>query len=177
MNGHEHRAPLYAIRRSVILFLLRLGAVQLLLGATYVLWRWLIEQEAVFGGAARAALYAHSWQAFLGVTVVQVLVFFALTLSWYFDFLLILPTEIVHRKGVVARQEQIYPYQNIQALRMRQSVFGRMLNYGTISIFISTLGYELHFHHITNPEEFMETVEQIIHASGEKPAQFLREAH
>ncbi len=176
MNGNaHHHAPLYAIRRSIALFLLKLVAIEMLLSLLHPLWRTIIESPLLFGASSRATLGAVSMRVLLVITLLQGLVFIVMTLRWYFDYLVLMPTEIVHRCGVLAREEQMYPYHNIQAIRMHEPILGRFLNYGTVSIFISTLGYELHFHSLPNPEQFVEMIENIMHASSEKPAEFLRQ--
>ena len=41
---------------------------------------------------------------------------------------------IIYKKGIVRREVLIYPMKRIQGIDVRQSVIGRLLNYGTVIV-------------------------------------------
>lgn len=153
------KTPLYAIRPSIVLFLMRLCTAEIGLELLYLAWVWQID-HLDYSAGARADLHAASSTVLFAVTALQVLLFFVLSSRWYFEYYVIMPAEILHRRGIFARDEQLYPYENIQTLTVHQSLLGRMLNYGTVRIYIPTLGQELRFDEIPSPEQFIEAVER-----------------
>jgi uncharacterized membrane protein YdbT with pleckstrin-like domain len=70
--------------------------------------------------------------------------------------------EVTVRTGLIRRTEQSYPFNNMQSVTVRQDIIGRLVRAGTVSVFIPTLGQELTFHEVENPQDFAEKLKQAL---------------
>lgn len=146
------------IRKSVVLFVLRIIALELLFELVYISWRTGIH-FLPFALETVITLNAVSIVLFLVfVTIVQNIILVFIAWKWVNDFYEIRPDEIVHVTGLISRTEKAYPYRDIQSITIHQGFLGRVFNYGSISLYIPTLGYELSFNEISSPQKFVELV-------------------
>jgi len=74
--------------------------------------------------------------------------------------------ELIMRYGVLRRVEKSYPYKNMQSVIVRQSFLERLVGAGTVSVFVPTLGTDLLFAEVPNPQKFAESIKKAIPDSG-----------
>jgi uncharacterized membrane protein YdbT with pleckstrin-like domain len=148
------------IRGSITLLILRVLFTELIFEFSYIIWRFLIDLN-LFEVSNETQLVINSFSVILFlvlVTVIQTAIIIYIILDWanrYYEFN---SDEIVFKSGVASKQERSYPYRDIQSVRLKQGILGRLLNFGTIEVFIPTLGYDLHFTEIPNPREFVKII-------------------
>ena len=74
--------------------------------------------------------------------------------------------ELIMRYGVLQRVEKAYPFSNMQSVIVRQSVLERLVGAGTVSVFVPTLGTDLFFTEVPNPQRFAESIKKAIPDAG-----------
>lgn len=56
------------------------------------------------------------------------------------------------------KQRKSYPYRDIQSITIHQGFFGKVFNYGSVNLYIPTLGHDLNFTEVSDPATFVELV-------------------
>ena len=92
----------------------------------------------------------------------QISVLVIMLIRWSNETFEIQDKELIIREGVLKRIEKSYPYNNMQSVIVRQSLFERAVGAGTISVFVPTLGKDLLFSEIPNPKQFARILKQAI---------------
>ncbi len=149
------------IRRSVALFVLRVILLELIFEIIYLTWRTIIhylpiplETVVTLNGVSLIIF-------FILVTLIQNILLIVIALNWVSDYYEIREDEVAHVKGIVSKTSRSYPYHDIQSITIHQGFIGRIFNYGEVSLYIPTLGHDLHFREVSSPERFVELVKSI----------------
>ena len=143
----------FITRRTPVLLLIRSLLVIFLLQALYVVIRII--------GPDLELDVSGTW-IFGTIVLLQVAAIALLALRWYFESYEIHRLEVIHRKGVLFRHEEAYPYNNIQKIVSDQSPLGRIYHYGRVKMFVPTLGRDLVFEEIPHPHHFMHTIKHVL---------------
>ena len=147
------------VRRSPAALTLRIIFFELTIELSYlIVSAVLIQSEDIMG----------SWYGI--VRVIISLLFMAIAISavvilvsqWANEGYYLRPNELTVRRGIVNKTETSYPYANMKSVSVQQSAIGRLLNFGDIRILIPTLGREIIFTEISNPQKFAETLKEHI---------------
>jgi uncharacterized membrane protein YdbT with pleckstrin-like domain len=163
MNIQEpiRELPPIVIKKSISLFVLRVITLELVFELIYLSWRGLIHLLP-FSLENLVMVNALSIIFFLVlVTIIQNAVLIFITLNWINNYYEIRSDEIVHITGIFSKTEKAYPYRDIQAVTIHQGFFGRLFNYGSVQLYIPTLGYDLDFNEISSPAKFVELIKNV----------------
>lgn len=155
MNPITHKSPVLLAFKIIILELL-IELVYLLVGAAAQL---LGEQMGY-----ELRLVSPATQLLLLPIQIGVLVF--MLARWSSETYEIRDKEVVMRSGILKRIEKAFPYRNMQSVIVRQSVLERLVGAGTISVFVPTLGTDLLFTEVPNPQQFAESIKKAIPDTG-----------
>lgn len=147
------------VRRSIKLFIMRLILLEILLELVYFFITGLVEVAERSNGV--------DWR---GVPqIVQVLLLMCqlsllayLWFKWSSEYYIIKVSEVVTVTGILQKQERAYPYNNIQSVTVHQGVLSRILNTGTVVIYIPTLGQELEFTDVDDPKKIADKIKEAL---------------
>lgn len=92
----------------------------------------------------------------------QIAILVIMVMRWSNETYEIMDAELIVREGVFKRIEKAYPYNNMQSVIVRQSIFERIVGAGTVSVFVPTLGKDLIFSEVPNPKQFAESIKKAI---------------
>lgn len=149
------------IRRSVALFVMRVILLELIFEVIYLTWRTIIHYLPIPLETV-VTLNGVSLIIFLIlVTLIQNIILIVIALNWVNDYYEIREDEVAHVKGIVSKTSKSYPYHDIQSITIHQGFIARLFKYGEISVYIPTLGHDLHFREVSNPEKFVELIKSI----------------
>lgn len=91
-----------------------------------------------------------------------------IVLSWLNEYYEIKPTQIVYRRGILWRKEDVYdlnprdPAVRISSIGIQQGLLGRIFNYGTLFFYDrGTYKYE-YLHYIHNPLRYFEILHNLL---------------
>lgn len=149
---HEFPIP-FVTRRSPVVLLIRILLAVFVLQAFYVILRLLAPSFDIEGSSI--------W-LFLAIALLQVLAVVALILRWFFETYEIHKDDVIHRRGILFRNEEAYPYNNIQRMVCNQSPLGRIYHYGQVKMFVPTLGRDIVFEEVPHPHHFLQTVKHVM---------------
>ena len=155
MNITIHKSPILLAFKIIVLELL-IEAVYLVAGTLGSL----VAQQ--FGYEVR--LISPFTQLLLLPIQIGVLVW--MLIRWSTETYEIQEEELIIKYGIIGRVEKAYPYRNMQSVVVKQSLLGRIVGAGTVSVFIPTLGRELVFIEVPNPLQFAESIKKFIPDAG-----------
>jgi uncharacterized membrane protein YdbT with pleckstrin-like domain len=147
--------PPIIIRKSIAVFAIRVIVLELVFEIIYLSWRTLIHylpfslETVLTLNAASIIIF------FILVTVIQNIFLLYITLNWVNDYYEFRTKDIAQFKGILGRTKQSYQYRDIQSITIKQSVFGRLFNYGDVILYIPMLGQSIHFSEVPDPKKFV----------------------
>lgn len=147
--------PRLIIHKSLVVVVLKLIVLQAVFMLTYFMFR--LVKNGLFGGPAYAPAIADS-QFWLGMTMflvlatIQMVITAVILLQWGREQYVVREDSIVHTRGVMNNREEVYSLRGVEAGKVRQGLLGRLLNFGTVSVFSPVLKKEYFLYDIPNPE-------------------------
>ncbi len=99
----------------------------------------LVSREIIFSGYTLELLNA-AWLGHAVLFVLQICILFYLSATWLRTNYYLTETELILASGIVTEREVMFKISDIRSLILRQSWFGRILNFGTLTLHISASG-------------------------------------
>ncbi len=106
--------------------------------------------------------------AFFVLILVDVIYIIWQLIGWYSMEYTLTETKIVIKSGVLSTKKNYMPYATIQDINTSQSIFAKLLNVGSVSVFSAYDNNQLELKNISNPSE----VEEIIFSRMTGPRNF-----
>jgi len=94
--------------------------------------------------------------------VLKMFVTIYIVIQWLNEYYEITPDAIFKRRGVIFRKEQKYPLSHIHMVVISQSVFGKIFNYGTLSLYDFQRNKYFDMYMIHNPMRYEAIVEKLL---------------
>lgn len=141
------------VRQSIFFLIIKLILLDLLLVIFYALFDLSILFIADTNPDIGLILQA-DWMGFgtlFIVTAAEMIMVIFIVLNWVNEQFEIRNDEIIHRRGILRTREDIHSFRNFAAVTINQSLWGRIINYGTIKLFNPALNHTLLMVRIHNP--------------------------
>jgi len=92
--------------------------------------------------------------AFLALFILQTLMILFILLRWATDEYYISEHQLFHYQGLTHVEEHVYELKHIKTVKLHQSFFGKIFNYGDITIHMGAHGYSetLKLREFSNPK-------------------------
>jgi hypothetical protein len=100
--------------------------------------------------------------------VVKTMLTLFVVLDWLNEYYEITPTTLSHRRGLIWRKEQDYDLKHIRSVSVQQGIFGKLLNYGTITLYERELRKEIYVYLIHNPVKYLHVLRDLTASSNEE---------
>lgn len=149
------------IRRSVAVFIIRIILLELVFEIIYLSWRTLIHFLPTSLETTLTLNVASLIFFLILVTVIQNILLIIIALNWSRNYYEFRTKDIAQYKGILTNTKQSYEYRDIQSISVHQSILGRMFNYGSVTLYIPTLGHDVHFNEVSNPTGFVALLKSI----------------
>ncbi|QQS43836.1 PH domain-containing protein [Candidatus Roizmanbacteria bacterium] len=160
------------VRKSFTLMVIRLVIFELILESIYIAWRFGIDGFPI-SPEMKISLHSYTTVVFIIVTISQIIILLRIVLQWMNESYELKNNELTIYEGVLSKISRSYPYNQIQTITVSQSMFGRLLNFGTIVLTIPTLSQDLVLNEIPKPHLFAEQIKNYLPKSDQS-ALFLR---
>jgi membrane protein YdbS with pleckstrin-like domain len=92
--------------------------------------------------------------AIIGLVLFDAIVVFRGFLNWKFTSYRIKAEELLVKNGILRKKEKLYILNQIETITIRQSILGRVFNYGSLNIFSPLLQAKIPVINIPNPREY-----------------------
>lgn len=73
------------------------------------------------------------------------------------SFIEVYPHEVIAKQGITSKKTLSYPIKSIQSISVEQGLFGKLFNYGTVTISTAGSGY-MKMEAMDNPEEIKRVI-------------------
>ena len=146
------------IKRSITLFVFRVILLELFFELIYLTWRTLVHFFP-FSIETTISLNIVSIIFFIIlITIIQNIILIYIALRWANNYYELKEDEVIQITGIISKTKKAYPVSDIQSITLQQGFMGRLFNYGNISFYIPTLGHDLNFNEVSDPQEFIELI-------------------
>ncbi|MDP3941124.1 MAG: PH domain-containing protein [bacterium] len=108
----------------------------------------------------------------IALTVIESLLTVFVVLGWVSEYYEISSYGIAHKSGVIFKKVDRYGMQNIKQILISQGFFGKMLNYGTLTVFDWRLDKCAEMYAIHNPRRYLRILESILPNVDEHKSSF-----
>ncbi len=116
-------------------------------------------------------------------TVPIILIFFLLgkiglsiwvMLWWINEYYEILPGEIIHWRGIIARHKEVYSCKEVKSMQVDQTFLGRIFRYGTIVCFSPALNQRIILGNIGSPNRYQKIIAKFLPQLDTSQSTFFR---
>jgi len=156
------------VRRSPAGLVIKIIAIEISLEIIYLLLSTALVEVRSQAGESYTLARAILSVMFLSLAITAVV---TLVAQWANEGYYIKENELVVRRGIIHKTEISYPYANMQSVSVQQGFFGRLFNFGLVTIFIPTLGKDILFNEISAPKKFAQVLKD--HIPYAESGQFL----
>ncbi len=132
----------YRLRKTPFRIFWRLLLYQFFLGIAWLIFAMIFD----------AAYLENKLVIFSIVTFGEMTISSIIFFQWFFEYYRIADMELVYRKGIFLRKEEIYSLQEIAKIQTSQGILGKLFDYGNIVIFYRFDKTPLHIDNISDIE-------------------------
>lgn len=157
------------IRQSIFFLLLKLVVLDCI-AAVVVLIIFSPVVIPFLSLATRVEFIANNQIFFLILVVVKIILTAYIVLDWLNEYYEIRSDGIVHKKGMLWRKEDRYPFARIESIRLSQGILGKFFNYGTLDLFEYRLLKYATLYLIHNPIRYLNILHELIPQATEEKA-------
>lgn len=163
-NGDKLVVSHINIRQSISILVLKLIFIEVMFAVLLIFFRSMLFTAETLGvvsinsplesvGITGIFILGAGIKMFLTVYVV---------LLWLNEYYEITPSEVIHQRGIIFRKTSRYSFEHVQNAEVFQGVFGKTLNYGTISLLDRRRNRLVDLFLIHNPMRYMKVLDTMI---------------
>jgi membrane protein YdbS with pleckstrin-like domain len=143
------------IRTSIILVILKIMLIDMLAVFAYLGFFWIISSGNLTNSAS-SLLISNSYFYFIKLIATLYII-----IQWLNEYYEITPSQIIYRRGILWRRVDVYNYNHIRSIGIQQSFIGKILDYGSLSIFDRGV-YKYYFlNFIHNPHRYFKILHSL----------------
>ena len=163
-NNHEERKPeLEPIRGSIVILVAKLATGLLLFDLLYAGLYYLLALGFVLPFDLHHHISLLLFVVFFLKLLMQLFLILNVTLSWANSAYYLAGKHLIRRKGILHIEEDVFHFDNIRTISINQSFFGKLLNYGDITLKTSASGGyqgDIVMAEISNPKKYEEILRE-----------------
>lgn len=166
INNHNHeerKHELEPIRGSIIILVAKLATGLLLFDLLYVGLYYLLTLSFALPFDLHHHISVLLLVIFIFKLLMQLFLILNVTLSWANNAYYLAGKHIIRRKGILHVEEDVFHFDNIRSISVNQSFFGKIFNYGDISLKTSASGGyqgDVVMAEISNPKKYEEILKE-----------------
>lgn len=96
------------------------------------------------------------------LSLIELVIVLKVTLGWANNVYEIRDDSIIHRQGIFTLKEDVYTLRNLGSATIQQGFWGKLLNYGTITLSSPILKHEFYLLDVHNPENVAQSFDNNI---------------
>lgn len=152
--------PSIIIRQSISFLLLKLVTLELIAAVLFTLLHPVLFSQAL----ANEFLYIKNladW-IFLSAVIVKLYLTVYVVLAWINNFYEITPLLVRHRSGIVWVHKEQLSLDDIQSITVDQGILGKILNFGTLSLYDWKWRKDEFLYSIHSPTKYVKIIEELL---------------
>lgn len=162
-NHEERKQELEPIRGSIIILVAKLATGLLLFDLLYVGVYYLLTLSFTLPFDLHHHISLLLLVVFFLKLLMQLFLILNVTLSWANSAYYLAGKHLIRRKGILHVEEDVFHFDNIRSISVNQSFFGKIFNYGDISLKTSASGGyqgDVVMTEIANPKKYEEILRE-----------------
>lgn len=92
----------------------------------------------------------------------KVFLMLLVVLQWLNEYYEILPNKLIHRKGVLFKNEEDYAFTHLMSIDFQQGVLGGIFNYGTVHMYDRYINKHIYLYLIHNPQKYFKILKNLM---------------
>ncbi len=157
-------------RQSHYILVFRLILIEIILAGLYLVIRipktYLLSPSV--SSSSSDFLNAAGFIYFLFLSLIELFLVVHTVLRWANEIYVVRGDSILHRRGIFTMKEDNITLQNMGSATIEQGILGKMLHYGTISVYSPVLKQEFKIENIPHPEQLVQTLYGQMESQSEK---------
>lgn len=165
--------PHVTIRQSISILLLKLIVLETIAAIIFVIFHPILFSSQFTNIFPYIDLYNTS-AFFLAVLVKMAITIYAV-LAWLNEYFEITPSLVRHKKGIFFVKVEQLALDDIQSITLQQGLIGKLLNFGTLSLFDWKWRRKEYLYDIHNPTKYLDIIEELLPGIDEEKDIFISE--
>lgn len=148
------------IRQSISILLLKLIVLEIMAAVFFIIFQMVLfspQFSSIF-----SYIHVYGIGFFLFAVTVKIILTIYIVLLWLNEYYEITPASVRHRSGIIFVKKEKLALDDIQSVTLSQGLFGRLLNFGTLSLYDWKWRKYEHLYAIHNPMKYIEIVESLL---------------
>lgn len=160
------------VRQSISILILKLILIDIITAVIFLVFHSILFNTNIASNLDSSPTF-YNTIIFLLLVLGKISLTAYLVTEWLNEYYEIKPDAIIHRRGLFFRHSNRQDLVLIRQARLAYGFFGKILNYGTISLFDIRLNKQIELYQIHNPIKYLHILEEII-PDLEEEKQFFR---
>jgi hypothetical protein len=161
-EDHKHIMVTHVnVRVSLVFLLIKLVLLDVVAGVLVLLFFGVLS-FALIPEDVRLLIFSNNVGFFILLVAAKIILTIFLVVQWINEYYEITPTKIIYRRGIIWRREDAYNVNQIRSIGVRQSIFGRVFNYGTLFIYDRGVYKYYYFNDLHNPLRYLDILHNIL---------------
>lgn len=173
MNDNKILVTHINIRQSIFLLILKLIVLDII-AVFFILVFFSSFSVPFVSDALKLKVISYNMPFFLVLGLIKFFVTFLIILQWLNTYYEIWPNAIIYKRGIIWKKEEKFPFGHIRLIKIEQGILGRLLAYGTLSLYDYSLRRYASLYLIHNPIKYFHILDGLV-PKAEKEKQILRE--
>lgn len=148
------------IRTSIVFMVLKLAVLDVIATAAALAFFWAIS-SGTLPYQINSFLISNSAFYFLRLAAVKLIFTFYVVIQWLNEYYEITPKQVIYRRGIIWRKVDVYDYAHVRSLGIHQSFLGRILNYGSLSLYDRGVYKYYYLNYIHNPDRYFKLLKTL----------------
>lgn len=154
------------VRQSIFILIIRLLFIEIVINGIIVFAN--IPLACLDSALRLETFFSFHSLLFFALSFIKTCFSLYVIFSWLNEYYEIETTRIVHKRGFIFRTEQVYDFGYIIKLGIQQGFWGKLFNYGTISLHERFTSKIYYLYLIHNPISTFHTIEKLLPHVGEE---------
>lgn len=160
-EGQKHIGVTHVtIRQSIVFLLIRLILLDLF--ATLVVLAFFSPFFIPISIETKIQLVTYNVFYFGILAALKILITIFVVLQWLNDYYEITPEVVTHKWGIIWQKNDSFKITHIKNFGVRQGIFGRAFNYGTLHFYDWFMKREYLIYQIHNPHKYLRILEDLL---------------
>lgn len=148
------------VRVSLVFLLLKLILLDVVAGVLVLLLFGALS-FALIPQELRLLILSNNVGFFILLVVTKIILTIFLVIQWINEYYEITPTKIFHRRGIIWRKEDIYNLAQVRSIGIKQGLFGRIFNFGSLFIYDRGVYKYYYFNDLHNPIRYLDVLHSL----------------
>lgn len=148
------------IRISIVFLVLKMILLDILMSLIALAFFGVISSGSLTD-QVNSFLISNSAVYFLALAGVKLVFILYIVTQWLNEYYEITPAQVIYKKGAIWRKVDIHDFSLVRSIGIQQSFLGRILNYGTISIYDRGVYKYFFLNYIHNPHRYFKLLQSL----------------